>query len=218
MRFDAVVGAPGRRLPEPLPAPADVLMPVVLGSADPERRTRASRPGREPRPRRRPRPALPRRRRRRPGRAHRADRRTTAITRARSASRAARPSPTTRTPRRPRCARRPRRSASTRTRPASASSGGSTRFWIPVSDFEVTPDRRPRRAGAGLRRRDRRGRPHPRATAGAASCPDAPIEIVERTIGDWPLRYGALRGRRPVGLGRHGPRPEPARAAVLDRR
>ena len=41
--------------------------------------------------------------------------------------------------------------------------------------------------------------------------PDAPIEIVERLIGEWPLRYGAYDGRRPVGLGRDRPDPQPAR-------
>jgi 8-oxo-dGTP pyrophosphatase MutT (NUDIX family) len=63
-------------------------------------------------------------------------------------------------------------------------------FWIPVSDFRVTPvlaiaERRPvliaspsevaRIVEAPL----------------AAFLPNAEIEIVERTIRDWPLRYGA---------------------------
>jgi len=63
-------------------------------------------------------------------------------------------------------------------------------FWIPVSDFAVTPvvavaDRRPRLSGS------------PREVARiieprmSTFLPGAPIEIVERTIGDWPLRYGA---------------------------
>jgi 8-oxo-dGTP pyrophosphatase MutT (NUDIX family) len=63
-------------------------------------------------------------------------------------------------------------------------------FWIPVSDFAVTPvvaiaERRPLL------------RPSPEEVARiveppiARFLPDAPIEIVERTIGDWPLRYGA---------------------------
>jgi len=62
--------------------------------------------------------------------------------------------------------------------------------WIPVSDFAVTPilavaERRPLLTAA------------PREVARivevpiAAFLPDAPIEIVERTIGEWPLRYGA---------------------------
>lgn len=64
------------------------------------------------------------------------------------------------------------------------------RFWIPVSDYEVTPvvavaTRRPELAAA------------PAEVARiveppmARFMPDAPIEIVERTIGEWPLRYGA---------------------------
>jgi 8-oxo-dGTP pyrophosphatase MutT (NUDIX family) len=64
------------------------------------------------------------------------------------------------------------------------------RFWIPVSDFEVTPVV----AVASVR---------PALTASPAEVariveppmarflPDAPIVIVERTIRDWPLRYGA---------------------------
>jgi 8-oxo-dGTP pyrophosphatase MutT (NUDIX family) len=63
-------------------------------------------------------------------------------------------------------------------------------FWIPVSDFAVTPvvavaDRRPAL------------RPAPAEVARiveapmAMFLPDAPFEIVERTVRDWPLRYGA---------------------------
>jgi 8-oxo-dGTP pyrophosphatase MutT (NUDIX family) len=64
------------------------------------------------------------------------------------------------------------------------------RFWIPVSDFEVTPVV----AIAMVR---------PSFTASPAEVariveppmarflPDAPIVIVERTVRDWPLRYGA---------------------------
>jgi 8-oxo-dGTP pyrophosphatase MutT (NUDIX family) len=63
-------------------------------------------------------------------------------------------------------------------------------FWIPVSDYAVTPvlavaERRPRLEAA------------PAEVARiveppiARFLPDAPIEVVERTIGDWPLRYGA---------------------------
>lgn len=62
--------------------------------------------------------------------------------------------------------------------------------WIPVSDFAVTPivavaERRPVLT------------PAPAEVARileppmAAFLPGAPIEIVERTIGTWPLRYGA---------------------------
>ncbi|MBA2372965.1 MAG: CoA pyrophosphatase, partial [Chloroflexi bacterium] len=64
------------------------------------------------------------------------------------------------------------------------------RFWIPVSDFDVTPvvalaDTRPVLV------------PAPDEVARiiepplAAFLPGAPIEVVERTIRDWPLRYGA---------------------------
>jgi 8-oxo-dGTP pyrophosphatase MutT (NUDIX family) len=63
-------------------------------------------------------------------------------------------------------------------------------FWIPVSGFFVTPvvavaQRRPELA------------PSPDEVARileaplASFLPDAPIEMVERTIREWPLRYGA---------------------------
>jgi len=63
-------------------------------------------------------------------------------------------------------------------------------FWIPVSDFRVTPvlaiaERRPVLAAS------------PSEVARiveaplAAFLPDAEIEVVERTIRNWPLRYGA---------------------------
>lgn len=64
------------------------------------------------------------------------------------------------------------------------------RFWIPVSDFEVSPV-----VAVATHR--------PSFTASPAEVariveprmerflPDAPIVIVERTIRDWPLRYGA---------------------------
>jgi 8-oxo-dGTP pyrophosphatase MutT (NUDIX family) len=62
-------------------------------------------------------------------------------------------------------------------------------FWIPVSDYAVTPvlavaERRPVLAAA------------PAEVARivepsiARFLPDAPIDVVERTIGDWPLRFG----------------------------
>jgi 8-oxo-dGTP pyrophosphatase MutT (NUDIX family) len=62
--------------------------------------------------------------------------------------------------------------------------------WIPVSDFAVTPvvaiaERRPRL------------RPAPAEVARIVEAPvthflpGAPITIVERTVRDWPLRYGA---------------------------
>ncbi|MGZ9160757.1 MAG: NUDIX hydrolase [Candidatus Limnocylindrales bacterium] len=63
------------------------------------------------------------------------------------------------------------------------------RFWIPVSDFAVTPvlalaDRRPALVAA------------PTEVASivepplARFLPDAPIAMVDRTIGGWSLRYG----------------------------
>ena len=63
-------------------------------------------------------------------------------------------------------------------------------FWIPVSDFAVTPvvalaDRRPALS------------PSPVEVARiveapmATFLPGAPVRIVERTVRDWPLRYGA---------------------------
>jgi len=63
-------------------------------------------------------------------------------------------------------------------------------FWIPVSDYEVTPvlavtEARPNLVAS------------PDEVARiveppvARFLPDARIEIVERTVGDWPLRYGA---------------------------
>ncbi len=64
------------------------------------------------------------------------------------------------------------------------------RFWIPVSDFEVTPvlavaDRRPALTASP----DEVARiVEPQVSR---FLPDAPVEIVERTIRDWPLRYGA---------------------------
>lgn len=63
-------------------------------------------------------------------------------------------------------------------------------FWIPISDYAVTPvvavaTRRPELVAA------------PAEVARiveppmARFLPGAPIEIVERTIGEWPVRYGA---------------------------
>ena len=64
------------------------------------------------------------------------------------------------------------------------------RFWIPVSDFEVTPV-----VAIASRRPDLVAAPAEVARIVeppmARFMPDAPIEIVERTIGGWPLRYGA---------------------------
>jgi 8-oxo-dGTP pyrophosphatase MutT (NUDIX family) len=63
-------------------------------------------------------------------------------------------------------------------------------FWIPVSDFAVTPV-------VALAERRPILRPAPAEVARilevpiAAFLPDAPFDIVERTVRDWPLRYGA---------------------------
>jgi 8-oxo-dGTP pyrophosphatase MutT (NUDIX family) len=65
-------------------------------------------------------------------------------------------------------------------------------LFIPVSDYRITPvvavaARRPALA------------PNPAEVARileppiSAFLPDAPVEIVERTISDWPLRYGGYR-------------------------
>ncbi len=70
--------------------------------------------------------------------------------------------------------------------------GELERFWIPISNYEVTPvlavaARRPRLIAS------------PDEVARivepliADFLPDAPFEIVERTIRGWPLRYGAYR-------------------------
>ena len=86
----------------------------------------------------------------------------------------------------------PRRSASTRRPPASGSSAGSTRSgsrsagsrssrsWRSPSAARPSRPRRTRWPGSSSRRWRR-------------SCPGRRSEIVERTIRDWPLRYGAYR-------------------------
>ena len=64
------------------------------------------------------------------------------------------------------------------------------RFWIPVSDFQVTPV-------VAVAARRPRFSPSPAEVARiveppiARFLPDAQIVIVERSIGEWPLRYGA---------------------------
>lgn len=70
--------------------------------------------------------------------------------------------------------------------------GELDRFWIPVSNYEVTPvlaiaERRPVLVPSP----DEVARiVEPRV---AAFMPDAPFEMVERTIRGWPLRYGAYQ-------------------------
>ena len=64
------------------------------------------------------------------------------------------------------------------------------RFWIPVSDFQVTPV-----VALAARRPVLTAAPDEVARIVeppiARFLPGAPITIVERTIGAWPLRYGA---------------------------
>jgi 8-oxo-dGTP pyrophosphatase MutT (NUDIX family) len=68
--------------------------------------------------------------------------------------------------------------------------GRLDRMWIPVSDFEVTPV-------VALAERPPRLVPSPFEVARiiepsvARFMPDAPVLMVERTIRDWPLRYGS---------------------------
>jgi 8-oxo-dGTP pyrophosphatase MutT (NUDIX family) len=70
--------------------------------------------------------------------------------------------------------------------------GQLERFWIPISNYEVTPilalaERHPVLAASP----DEVARiVEPRV---ADFLPDAPFEIVERTVRGWPLRYGAYR-------------------------
>jgi 8-oxo-dGTP pyrophosphatase MutT (NUDIX family) len=65
-------------------------------------------------------------------------------------------------------------------------------FWIPVSDFQVTPV-----LAIAARRPTLVPSPHEVARIVEAPLrsflPGAEIEIVERTIRGWPLRYGAYR-------------------------
>lgn len=63
-------------------------------------------------------------------------------------------------------------------------------FWIPVSDFQVTPV-------VAIAERTPILAPDPREVARIllppvrTFLPDAPVEVVERTVRDWPLRFGA---------------------------
>jgi len=64
------------------------------------------------------------------------------------------------------------------------------RMWIPVSDFEVTPV-------VALAERPPRLVPSPFEVARivepsvARFLPEAPVTMVERTVRDWPIRYGS---------------------------
>jgi 8-oxo-dGTP pyrophosphatase MutT (NUDIX family) len=69
--------------------------------------------------------------------------------------------------------------------------GRLERFWIPVSNFEVTPvvavtDREPvlRASEAEVARIVH--------APLAGFLPDAPVRIVERVVRDWPIRYGVF--------------------------
>ena len=70
--------------------------------------------------------------------------------------------------------------------------GQLERFWIPISNYEVTPilalaERRPELLASP----DEVARiVEPRV---ADFLPDAPFEIVERSVRGWPLRYGAYQ-------------------------
>ncbi|HEX3427276.1 MAG TPA: CoA pyrophosphatase [Candidatus Limnocylindrales bacterium] len=70
--------------------------------------------------------------------------------------------------------------------------GALGEVFIPVSDFRITPI-------VAIARRAPRLVAHPAEVARiltppiASFLPDAPIEMVERTMGDWPLRYGGFR-------------------------
>jgi 8-oxo-dGTP pyrophosphatase MutT (NUDIX family) len=65
-------------------------------------------------------------------------------------------------------------------------------LFIPVSDYRITPI-------VAIAKRTPALVPNPAEVARilepplAAFLPDAPVEIVERTIRDWPLRYGGYR-------------------------
>lgn len=70
--------------------------------------------------------------------------------------------------------------------------GELERFWIPVSNYEVTPI-------LALAERRPRFMPSPDEVARIVEprvgdfLPDAPVEIVERTVRGWRLRYGAYQ-------------------------
>jgi 8-oxo-dGTP pyrophosphatase MutT (NUDIX family) len=70
--------------------------------------------------------------------------------------------------------------------------GRLDQVFIPVSDYRITPV-------VALAARAPRLEPDPREVARIltpsvdAILPDAPVEIVERTINGWPLRYGGYR-------------------------
>jgi len=70
--------------------------------------------------------------------------------------------------------------------------GELERFWIPVSNYEVTPV-------LALAERSPSLRASPDEVASIVTprvanfLPDAPFEMVERTVRGWPIRYGAYQ-------------------------
>ena len=89
------------------------------------------------------------------------------------------------------------------------SSGRMESFWIPVSNFSVTPGRRGRPAPARPRRLAGRGRGDRRGAAGGvrAARPDRDRRARRRRVAD-PIRR--VPDRRAPRLGRDGPVPRPA--------
>ena len=186
MRFDAVLERLAA-LPDPLPAPADVLMPVVIGRDEP-----------------RPRGGLP------PGRTGRpaavlallypddtGETRVVLIERAvggHHSGEVSFPGGKAEPGDADMAATALREAAEEVGLDAAAAGvrvvGTLDLHWIPVSDFAITPilavaERRPLMTAAPAE--VARIVEVPMATF----LPDARIEMVERTIGDWPLRYGA---------------------------
>ena len=70
--------------------------------------------------------------------------------------------------------------------------GAPRRGLHPGQRLPDHPSRRCRRPPATLTPEPGRGRPHPRAARRRVPA-GAPVEIVERVIRDWPLRYGGYR-------------------------
>ena len=209
MRFDDVVERLERACPSSLPAPAEVLMPVIVGGRD-------LRPPRTPPPGRPGRPAAvlvllypdddgdgPRRPDR-AGQPRRAPQRRGQLPGRQGRTRGRRPG---------------------RDRPARGGRGGRARRRPrPGSGWSACSN------GSGSRSatsRSRRSSPSPRGRPALVAAPAEVARIVEppmaRFLPGRPDRHRRaadrrvaaalrrLRGRRPVRLGRHGPHPQPAR-------
>ena len=186
MRFDAVLERLAT-LPDPLPSPADVLMPVVVGRDDPRRGGRLP-PGRTGRPAAVLALLYP---------DEAGDTLVVLIERSAGGHHSGEvsfPGGKAEPGDADTAATALREAAEEVGLDAGAAGvrvvGALDLHWIPVSDFAVTPilavaERRPLLTAA------------PAEVARivevpiATFLPDAPIEIVERTIGEWPLRYGA---------------------------